>query len=75
MKTRVYLPSVNFNIQLQELITFIDIVKRVIGTVENIINFHKNLSSKIICIDMENGAISKHTKEKGKKDKVLEVFA
>jgi len=47
----------------------------VIGTVENIINFHKNLSSKIICIDMENGAISKHTKEKGKKDKVLEVFA
>ena len=75
MKTRVYLPSVNFNIELQQLITFIDIVKRVVATVENLLNFNKNLSSKIICIDMESGAITKPAKEKGKKEKILQVFA
>ena len=46
-------------------------VKKVIGTVENLLHFKKNLSSKIVCIDMESGAIAKHTKEKGKKEKIL----
>ena len=50
-------------------------VKRLIGTVENLLNFKKNLSSKIVCIDMESGTITKPVKEKGKKDKILEIFA
>jgi hypothetical protein len=75
IRTRAYLPNARFNIEEQELITFIDIVKRVVGTTENLLNFKKNLSSKIVCIDMESGTIIRHGKEKAKKEKVLEVFA
>lgn len=62
IRTRVYLPKVKFSLELAELITFIDMIKKVIGTVDSLQAFKKNLSSKIVSIDMENGKIVKSNK-------------
>lgn len=62
VRTRVYLPKVKFSLELAELITFIDMIKKVIGTVDSLQAFKKNLSSKIVSIDMENGKIVKSNK-------------
>lgn len=62
IRTRVYLPKVKFSLELDELITFIDMMKKVIGTVDSLQAFKKNLSSKIVFIEMDNGKIVKTNK-------------
>jgi hypothetical protein len=52
LRTRVYLPKVRFNLELPELVTFIDMIKIMVGTLDSLQNFKKNLSSKIVCIDL-----------------------
>ena len=73
--TRLFIPKARFCLELPELINFVDIVKRIIGTVQTLLSFRRCLASKIVSIDLENGRIEKPVKQKVKKERVLQIYA
>lgn len=71
LRTRLFFPRTRLCVELPELVSFIDMLKRAIATADTLVGFQRSLAAKLSCIERELLHTTKQAKEKPRPQRVL----